>query len=442
VFLRKGANGFEVVGLERTWPGKVISIPPPPPRADRRVFADLSVAQRGLFDTFAKVYNGSRGTQFSSEEVFDRLTISEQTTFYGITHALMNTRLTDMQGTSLGLAIDRIESIERIAGQYAGRSGDEQFRLFVILKPDTREVLGKSKEFFRDEENTVYHVGYPHSYRLAGKEPNIQISMSEDGLRADVDVDYRASKTPQSMFNGHLTASNSDIRVGENSSKHGARWSGLITWWQSFGRLAQAAPEQPDLAQPRSPGCADSAAAGQASGRVSRTCEDAVQEFLTDWLVRREYDQALQFLSPRAYACLNLNEDARGQALDAAGARRELQRIMTYANEKLGAHSNLTSVVAAFTPRDPARVVIDHAFKREFLLTPLTEAQARPYLCDGATATPTGGEYGRRRVPVPNRGRRSLRSAVDARRRQVEAGLVSTAPSLIHLDVQPARTIG
>ena len=120
VFLRKGANGFEVVGLERTWPGKVISIPPPPPRADRRVFADLSVTQRGLFDTFAKAYNGSRGTQFSSEEVFDRLTISEQTTFYGVTHALMNTRLTDMQGTSLGLAIDRIESIERIAGQYVG----------------------------------------------------------------------------------------------------------------------------------------------------------------------------------------------------------------------------------------------------------------------------------------------------------------------------------
>ena len=64
VFLRKGANGFEVVGLERTWPGKVISIPPPPPRADRRVFADLSMAQRGLFDTFAKAYNGSRGTQY------------------------------------------------------------------------------------------------------------------------------------------------------------------------------------------------------------------------------------------------------------------------------------------------------------------------------------------------------------------------------------------
>ena len=66
---------------------------------------------------------------------------------------------------------------------------------------------------------------------------------------------------------------------------------------------------------------------------------------------------------------------------------------MEYAAAKLGQQANLTSVVTAFTPRDPTRVVIDHAFRREFLLTPLTEAQARPYLCDGASAAPTGGEY-------------------------------------------------
>ena len=393
VFLRKSASGFEVVGIDRNWPGKTISIPPPAPRADRRVFADLAPAQRTIFETFVKSYNSSRNTQYTSEEVFDRLTISEQTTFYGITHALMNTRLTDMQGASLGTGLDRVAAIERIAGQYAGRSGDEQFRLYVDLKPDTKDVLGKSREFLGEHENTVYHVGYPHSYRLAGKEPNIQMSISEDGLRADIDVDYRASKTPQSMFNGHLTSANSDIRVGENSAKHGARWIGLVTWWQSFGRLAEALPDQPDLLNLDRPDVATPLPADRPLGASPEKVEDAVQEFLTDWLVRRQYDQALDFLSPRSYACLNLNEDARGQALDAAGARRELRRIMSYANEKLGAHSNLTSVVAAFTPRDPKRVVIDHAFKREFLLTPLTEAQARPYLCDGATAAPTGGEY-------------------------------------------------
>jgi len=393
VFLRKSANGLDVVGIDRVWPGKVISIPPPTPRGDRRVFADLAPPQRTLFDTYTKTFNSSRGTQFSSEEVFDKLTISEQTTFYGITHALMHSSLTDAQGASLGTALDRVAGIERIAGQYAGRGGDEQFRLYVNLKPDTRDVLSKSKEFFRDHENTVYHVGYPHSFRQIGKEPNIQVSLAEDGLSADIDVDYRASKTPQSMFNGHLTSANSDIRVGENSAKHGARWNGLITWWQAFGKLAQALPDQPDLLNLDRPDAPTPLPPDRPMGASPEKVEDAVQEFLTDWLVRRQYDQALDFLSPRSYACLNLNEDSRGQALDAGGARRELRRIMEYAANKMGAHSNLTSVVAAFTPRDPKRVVIDQTFRREFLLTPLTEAQARPYLCDGATATPTGGEY-------------------------------------------------
>ena len=395
VFLRKRADGFDVVGLDRMWPGKVIAIPPPPARADRRVFADLTPQQRALFETYVKGYNASRGSQYTVEEGFDRLTISEQTTFYGVTHALMNSQLTDAQGASLGTALDRVESIERIAGQYAGRGGDEQFRLYVHLKPDTRDVLEKSQEFFRDHENTVYHVGYPHSYRQVGKEPNLQFSLSEDGLRADIDVDYRASKTPQSMFNGHLTAANSDIRVGENSTKHGARWNGLITWWQAFGRLAEALPDQPDLLNldrpdaPSTPLPPDRPMSA-APDRV----EDAVQEFLTDWLVRHQYDQALQFLSSRAYACLTLDDDARGQVLDAAGARRELRRIMEYAADKLGPHANLTSVAIAFTPRDPKRESsIEHAFRREFLLTPLTEAQARPFLCDAGAAAPAGGEY-------------------------------------------------
>ena len=62
-----------------------------------------------------------------------------------MTHALMKSQLTDAEGAALGTALDRIESIERIAGQYAGRGGDQQFRLYVKLKPGTREVLEKSQ---------------------------------------------------------------------------------------------------------------------------------------------------------------------------------------------------------------------------------------------------------------------------------------------------------
>ena len=149
----------------------------------------------------------------------------------------------------LGLAIDRVEAVNRIAGQYDGLGGDQQFRIYVTLKPGTRELLEKSREFFVDHENTVYHVGFPHSYRQAGKEPNMQMSMSEDGLRADIDVDYRSSRSPQSLFNGHLTASNSDVRAGDNPKLHNARWSGLIMWWQdTFGKLQVVLPKPVDLA--------------------------------------------------------------------------------------------------------------------------------------------------------------------------------------------------
>ncbi len=67
VFLRKRPDGFDVVGLDRMWPGKVIAMPAPA-RADRRVFADLTPQQRALFETYVKGYNASRGSQYTAEQ--------------------------------------------------------------------------------------------------------------------------------------------------------------------------------------------------------------------------------------------------------------------------------------------------------------------------------------------------------------------------------------
>src|SRR5205809_6684177 len=76
----------------------------------------------------------------------------------------------------------------------------------------------------------------------------MQFSLSDDGLRADIDVDYRSSKSPGSLFNGHLTSSNSDVRAGDNPSAHTARWTGLILRWQDvFGKLKDARSKDADL---------------------------------------------------------------------------------------------------------------------------------------------------------------------------------------------------
>src|SRR5262245_28159531 len=123
VFLRRRADGVDIVGLDRGWPGKIIAPTMPPMRINGRVFEDLTSRQQELFKTYIDSYNETRGSQYSAEEGFDRLTVSEQTTFYGVTHALSHTTLTDASGASLGSALDRIESVERIAGQYVGRGG-------------------------------------------------------------------------------------------------------------------------------------------------------------------------------------------------------------------------------------------------------------------------------------------------------------------------------
>jgi hypothetical protein len=395
VFLRRQADGFQIVGIDRGWPGKKLVNPPVAPRANRQAYEDLAPRQRQFFSTYVESYNAARSSsRYTTEEVFERLTVSEQTTFYGVTHALLHSRLTDSQGHAMGLAIDRVATVERIAGQYPGKGGDEQFRLYVTLEPGTRDVLDKSREFFRDHENTVYHIGYPHSYRQTGKEPTLQFSMSNDGLRADIDVDYRSSRSPQALFNGHLTSSNSDVRAGDNPTYHNGRWQGLVVWWQNtFGKLSMTAP-RPNvfgLDRPETPPTPlpPDHPADYAPDRV----QDAAVEFLADWLVRRQVDQALAMVSPQAFACVNLQGDTRGEALDAEAARRELLRLMQYSSEKLGPHSDLTSVIEAFRPRDPNRQIIDHPFRREFLLTPSTPDEARQYLCDPSAAQPVNAEY-------------------------------------------------
>ena len=138
VYLRRGANAFDVVGVDRTWPGKVIATPAAAPRIDRRLYADLAPAQQALFQTYIESYNTVRGSRYTPEEGFNRLSVSEQTTYYSVTHALMRSHLTDQKGTDMGTALDRIASVERISGQNPGLGGDQQFRIFVTLKPDTR----------------------------------------------------------------------------------------------------------------------------------------------------------------------------------------------------------------------------------------------------------------------------------------------------------------
>ena len=397
VYFRKESDGLTIVGVDRDWPGKVLADAHFDVDTGLARYQELTPIQRELFDGYAASYNESTGFDLTAEDYFDSLMISERTTYDAVTHALMSSELTDEQGSSLGHAIDLVEDVERIAGQYYGRSGDQQFRLYVFLKDGARATLEKSQEFSLGHLNTVYHVGYPYSFRQGGKLPSIQFSISEDHTKADIDVDYRSSKMPAAMFNGHLTSANSDVRAGDNHERHNGRWGGFVAWWQGvFGNLAHhrgnaAGPgmysrERPEVPTPLPPDRPREAEPDQLA--------DATQEFLTDWLVRRKIDEALHFMSERALACADTDDDVNDEILREQGAVAALKDAMELSVDEMGDRDNLTEAIDAVLPWRESVRIVEHAYENDFAQLELTNEDAAVYLCGDVPETGAPGDYG------------------------------------------------
>ena len=382
VYLRKETGELKVVGAEWDWPEKILAESLQPRAKGKSRYVDLDPRQQALFDEFTKQYQQKTGLQAQAEDYFESLSISERTTFDAVTHAALRSKLTAADGTSLGVVFDLIKSLDRIAGQYYGRQGDEQFRLYFLLQPNAREVLEKSAEFRREKDNAVYHVGYPVSFRQQGKGPSMQISISEDGTRADFDVDYQSSKMPEAMWNGHLASANSDVRAGDNSQRHNLRWSGLVAWWSDvFGKLKGAPTGEEDLLAKGTFPEGNPVPANQPPGTALPEVRDAAVEFLADWLVRRNIEEAQAFVSDRALDCVRLNSGKEGRVVSNAEARRELYSILKGAADRLGGHLTLSPSIHAVMPWRKGLLVLDHPFAQDFTLLSVPDAFANAFAC-------------------------------------------------------------
>ena len=307
-----------------------------------------------------------------------------------------------------------MESLDRIAGENPGKTGDQQFRIYVTLQPNAKEVLKQSREFIRDRDNTAYHPGYPHSYRLGSGVPSTQFSIAEDGLSADVDVDYRTSKMPQSLFNGHLTASNSDVRAGDNEKRHEKRWSGFANWWSEvfgavrFGDQADegdgplgGAPTRPLSPVPPN----------RPANASIPDIADAVQEFLTDWLIRRDYQEASSFLATDVLRCVADSMDINPKASPKRLHEASLQLLEKTANQ-WGRPTSLTLAMNPIVPWSPAVHIVKHAFEQDFTIVEaptelgaLYECGATPPKTFVASSTPQYGTYYGAMLQVVHEGR-------------------------------------
>jgi hypothetical protein len=289
-----------------------------------------------------------------------------------VTHALAFTPLTDAAGQSMNLtALDLIAKIDAVAGNMAGQRGDRQFRMYVQLRPDTQHLLERSREFTRQVDNTVYHKGYPICFRGSGGTPSIQFSLAPDGLRGDIDVDYRSSSFPIMLINGHLTASNSDVRAGNNDERHNGRWSGLTNWWRGFMGLP--------LAESPTGAAADNAVSTEPRLGKGTKAEDAVFDFLETWLVEQVPRVAVGYIAPRAFACLEVE---RGAPVDRGVARFQMVSAMQAINKQIGTVRSPSEVLRGVTLTGAGSKEISHSHRDAFVMYEIRADLAESLDCE------------------------------------------------------------
>jgi hypothetical protein len=374
-------------GQSSTTGTKVVSRSSHQPRFGGR-YDQLTPAQRKLVDEWFAGYRKRTGKNLDAANGYSLVSVSIRTTFEAITNALSTTNLTDRNGNHLGTALDLVQSVDKVNGQIPRAPGDEQFRMYVLMRPDALELLGKCREFSRKGDNGIFHNGYPLNYRQGGGDPSIQISMSRDAARADIDVDYRSSRFPAGLFNGHLTAANSDIRAGNNYRGHLRRWNGLANWWRDlFGLPVEGGggfvPE-PERNIPARPRLTDSA-----------KLVDVVNDYLSSWLVQRKPNLAVAYISPHAFACVNPSAKNADKSGNPAAVPRKLWDDLEETNFLLGRPARLGDVVEPVDLLDPAYLPIPSSRKLPFNLVQVADDDAAELDCSGiASSEPPARKYG------------------------------------------------
>lgn len=339
-------------------------------------YSGLDPRRQQLINDWVARFSEVTGQKTDPASFYDtKLRLSTKTTFDAVTNALMTTPLTSASGETFGNGLDLIERVDAVKGQIAGAQGDRQFRIYVRLKEDALDLLERSQEFNRGVDNSVYHKGYPINYRQQGGAPSIQLSIAPNGRNADIDVDYRTASFPVSMFNGHMTASNSDVRSGNNYDRHANRWTGFQNWWRSiFGVKVDRAPS--DTVKHEAP-----AVVPGTPRAGNKNIDVMMHDFLTAWLVQGDVIAALSYVSERAYACLALDGDDPS-SYDRGMAPFELAIRLKTVHDALLKSKSLDGLTVPVRLPNLALKIVRQPYQKQFVIYSVPDDIAAGFDCE------------------------------------------------------------
>jgi hypothetical protein len=113
----------------------------------------------------------------------------------------------------------------------------------------------------------------------------------------------------------------------------------------------------------------------------------AARGFLESWLIRKDYDAAFGYLSPKSYACYNLERSEGDPAIASPEeAGRALRAALEASGKAIGPQRSLDGVIEAAEPFHSSIRVMNHSYSRVFSLSSIPNALADAGECGARAA--------------------------------------------------------
>ena len=404
VYLRRETGGLRVVGIDREWPGRSLVDPRIVVRPVRNRYVELDAERQRIFDTYARAMNVKLGENLSPEERFRALSPSEQTTFDAITHALMHSTLTDDAGQPLGRALDLVAGVDRIAGEQAGT---ERRSAVPDLRDAAAERARRAGAIARVRPEPREH-GLPRglSALVPSGRGRAERAVLDGRGRAAAPTSTSTIARARRRNRCSTAISRRRIRMcgpGDNAQRHERRWSGFANWWSDVFGAVRFGDQRDEAAGPfgGAPTRPPSPVPPNRPANASiPDIADAVQEFLTDWLIRRNYQEAAAFFAPDVLPLRRRFDGHESQDLAGAPAAGEPAAAGEDGEDQWGRPTSLTEAMNPVVPWSPAVRIVKHAFEQDFTIVEAPTELGAQYEC-GATppkkfvpsATPQYGTY-------------------------------------------------
>jgi hypothetical protein len=165
-----------------------------------------------------------------------------------------------------------------------------------------------------------------------------------------------------------LSASNSDVRAGNNDERHNGEWAGLSSWWRGFLGLPLFDKGSDN----------EDAPTKEPATKASAKPEVAVHDFLQSWLVDQRPDEAASYFAESSFRCREVESDG---SVDLGMAKFSLMMGLKGVNQRIGKVTQLSNVVESIRLTGPRGKEIKQPYGAEFVLYDVREDLAEQMKC-------------------------------------------------------------